>query len=226
MSRRVPGVLALLLLLPLAACAGEEEPASSSEETSEASPSESAEPSDEPSEDAGEDEGEDAEGGDDEDADSGGGGNQGDGYSFDGPQGWADATERFAAMTPGVDLGLMDTEGQDPRFADNVNVLVGAPYPAFSPEEAEQTFLEELSGFARQAKVLPRVEIDDRGAVHLAGRTPVGRIKVYTEQYAAYVDETWYIVTFSHGPDSTAAEREEDMSTVLDSWTWGAGDDA
>jgi hypothetical protein len=216
MTRRVPGVIALLLLMPLAACAGEEEPASSSEETSEASPSESDEPSDEPSED------EDA----DEDPGSGGGENQGDGYSFDGPPGWADATERFTAMTPGVDLGLMDAEGQDPRFADNVNVLVGAPYPAFSPEEAEQTFLEELSGFARQAKVLPRVEIDDRGAVHLAGRTPVGKIKVYTEQYAAYVDETWYIVTFSHGPDSTAAERDEDMSTVLDSWEWGAGDDA
>jgi hypothetical protein len=200
------------MLLPLAACGDEEEPASSSEETSEAAPSESEEPSDEPSDD--EEDGDDG---------AGEGDNQGDGYSFDGPQGWEDATERFAAMTPGVDLGLLDTEGEDARFADNVNVLVGAPYPAFSPEEAEQTFLKELRGFAKQAEVLPRVEIDDRGAVHLAGRTPVGKIEVFTEQYAAYVDETWYIVTFSHGPDATTADREEDMSTVLDSWEWGEG---
>lgn len=220
MTRRAPGVIALLLLLPLTACGDEEEPASSSEETSEASPSESEEPSDAPSDDQSEDDGDDAGDG------AGDGENQGDGYSFDGPQGWADATERFAAMTPGVDLGLMDTESKDPRFSDNVNVLVGAPYPAFSPEEAEQTFLKELRGFAKQAKVLPRVEIDDRGAVHLSGRTPVGKIEVFTEQYAAYVDETWYIVTFSHGPDSTASDREEDMSTVLDSWEWGEGDDA
>jgi hypothetical protein len=217
MTRRVPGVIALLLLLPLAACA-DEEPTSSSDDTSETAPSESEEPSDEPDEEPSEEPADEPEA---SDATA-----EGDGYTFAGPEGWEDATERFEAMAPDVDLGLLDSESTNAVFADNVNVIVGAPYPAFSPEEAEQTFLEELRGFAKQAKVLPRVEIDDRGAVHLAGRTPVGKIEVFTEQYAAYVDETWYIVTFSHGPDRTEADREEDMSTVLDSWTWDDGDDA
>lgn len=218
MTRRAPGIVSLLLLLPLAACGGEEEPAETpdSAETSDPSdPSESSQSSEEPTDDA-----------DDAAEDGAGGAVQGDGYAFDGPEGWEDATDRFQAMTPSVDLGLLDTQGEDPRFADNVNILVGAPYPDFSADEAEQTFLEELQGFAKQAAVLPRTEIDDEDAVHLSGRTPVGKIEVFTEQYAAYVDDTWYILTFSHGPDTTAADREADMATVLDSWEWGAGDGA
>jgi hypothetical protein len=215
MTRRAPGVIALLLLLPLAACASEDDP-SSSGETSEAAPDPEESPEESPEQSPEQSPEDEAAGGEVE----------GDGYSFDGPEGWEDATERFAAMTPGVDRGLLDMQGENPVFADNVNVIVGAPYPAFSPEEAEQRFLEELRGFAKQARVLPRVEIADKGAVHLSAMTPIGKIEVFTEQYAAYVDETWYIVTFSHGPDTAAADREDDISLVLDSWEWSEGEGA
>ena len=67
---------------------------------------------------------------------------------------------------------------------------------------------------------------DAQNTVELSGANHTAEAFVPEIPYAAYVDETWYIVTFSHGPDTQASDREDDVATVLDSWEWSEGDGA
>lgn len=150
---------------------------------------------------------------------------EGDGYAFAAPKGWQDITDRAGGMSPYLDLGVLDPDRSSPVFGDNVNVLVDVPYPDLSAEETEEQLLTELRRLATDVQVEPRAAIDGEEAVHLSGRTRFGKTNVYSNQYAAYVDDTWYVVTFSHAPQTPAAERREDIATVLESWVFREGDD-
>ena len=195
---------ALLLAGTMAACGDDEPTASSSEETSAATPTETASetPSESPAETS-----------------SDGDRIEGQGYSYGLPEGWQDGTERFRAMSPLLDTGALDNDARA-GFSDNVNVIRNDTYPEMGLEEAEQQFSEEAETVSEQVRIRERSEIGGQTAIHISGRTAMGKATVRTEQYSLYRDDAWYVVTFSFGEKTPDPAAQADISTVLGSWEW------
>src|SRR5919205_966122 len=114
-------------------------------------------------------------------------------------------------------LGLTGCGGAGP----SVNVLRNADQAELPPAQAEHQFVEELRTVASRVRVRPSAEVDGVDALHLTGRTEAGEVTAVTDQYIAFVKGAYYVVTFSYGTTTPRAQREDEVGSMLDSWTWG-----
>ena len=145
----------------------------------------------------------------------------GDGYALTLPEGWQDATAEFQEYSPLIDAGALDGDQSGRSFSDNVNVLRNAGQPELPTAQAERQFAEELGTVASEVRVEEPADIAGVDAVHLTGRTRAGDVVAHTDQYICWLDDTYYVLTFSYGDQTPAAEREEEVAAMLGSWTWG-----
>jgi hypothetical protein len=144
----------------------------------------------------------------------------GEGYSFALPAGWQDATEQFKQYSELIDRGAVNAAQSGEPFSDNVNVLRNADQDKLPPAQAEEQFTEELQTVASRVEVQPPTRIDGVAALHLTGRTESGEVMAVTDQYIAYVHRAYYVVTFVHEKSTPRTQREAEVATMLDSWTW------
>ena len=69
--------------------------------------------------------------------------------------------------------------------------------------------------------MLPRTEIAGVEAIHHRAPAALGQTKYFLEQYAAITDAgDLAIITFSFARDVPESERNDVISTVIDSWQW------
>ena len=148
---------------------------------------------------------------------------EGDGYSLTAPPGWADSTDKVKENFAQVDVAAGDTS-VDGDFADNVNVIVSDKRRIRTQRKAERILRDELQLVGRKVRIEEPGELDGEVAYHATARLKVGRIKVRTTQFFAQHDKTWYLVTFSYGPNTDAGTEAEEISLMLDSWSWEDGD--
>ena len=144
---------------------------------------------------------------------------EGDGYSFNAPAGWADSTESVRERFSKVDLAAGDTSVTG-GFADNVNVIVSDKRKIRTRRKAERILRRELALVGKDVQVREPTELDGEEAFHATARLKVGRIKVRTSQYFAQHDGTWYLLTFSYGPQTDEETEAEEVQAMLDSWSW------
>ena len=145
----------------------------------------------------------------------------GDGYALTLPEGWQDATAQFQEYSPLIDAGALDATQSGRSFSDNVNVLRNADQPELPTAQAERQFAEELGTVASEVRVEEPADVAGVDAVHLTGRTRAGEVIAHTDQYICWVDEAYYVITFSYGDQTPPAQREEEVAAMLASWTWG-----
>jgi hypothetical protein len=143
------------------------------------------------------------------------------GYSFALPEGWQDATDQFKEYSELIDAGAVNAAQAGQAFSDNVNVLRNADQAELPPAQAEQQFTDELRTVASRVEVQPPASIDGVDVLHLTGRTDAGEVTARTDQYVAFVDRAYYVVTFSYGTSTPRRQREEEVAAMLDSWSWG-----
>lgn len=201
--------LALALTSTLAACGGDDDstPTTGSTASTSATPTASPSLSESASPSAS------------DTAEAGGTTIDGTGYSFEMPKGWHEQTKRFQAINPQVDRAAASTD-VSVGYADNVNVIRTENLPEMTADQAEKALVAEVKRVATDVEVQPRREIDGVESLHITGRTTVAKVKVRTEQFASYVDKTWYIITFSFSPKTPDAERQQQTESILDSWHW------
>jgi hypothetical protein len=142
------------------------------------------------------------------------------GYSFALPPRWRDATDEFQQYSELIDVGAVNAEQAGQPFNDNVNVLRNADQAQLPPAQAEEQFTGDLATVASRVEVRPPVTIGGVDALHLTGRTDAGEVTAVTDQYVAYVAGAYYVVTFSFDRGTPRPQREDEISSVLDSWTW------
>jgi hypothetical protein len=145
----------------------------------------------------------------------------GDGYSFALPAGWQDATEQFKKYSELIDAGAVNAAQEGQPFSDNVNVLRNADQAQLPPAQAEHQFVEELGTVAKRVQVQPATRVDGVEVLHLTGRTVAGEVTALTDQYIAYVDDVYFVVTFSYDSGTPSRQREAEVASMLDSWAWG-----
>ncbi len=143
------------------------------------------------------------------------------GYSFTLPDGWQDATAQFKKYSELIDAGAVNAAQSGQAFSDNVNVLRNDDQAELPVAQAERQFADELRTVASRVQVQPQATVDDVDAIHLTGRTDAGGVTALTDQYITFVDGAYYIVTFSYGAATPAGQREQEVSSMLASWTWG-----
>jgi hypothetical protein len=202
-----PSAAAVLLVLGLTGCGG-----SGSADSSSSSPS--ARPSSSPT-------GSSGTGSPPASAASAPGQLAGEGYRFALPDRWEDATEQFKEYSELIDAGALNADQAGQPFSDNVNVLRNADQLELPDTQAEHQFAEELRTVATRVRVQPEVTIDGVDALHLTGRTEAGEVTALTDQYIAYVRGAYYVVTFSYGTGTPRAQHQQEVASMLDSWTWG-----
>jgi len=144
----------------------------------------------------------------------------GEGYSFALPAGWRDATEQFREYSELIDAGALNADQAGEAFSDNVNVLRNADQSELPPAQAEHQFVEELGTVAKRVRVQPSATVDGIDALHLTGRTVAGEVTALTDQYIAFVDGTYFVVTFSYDADTPRSQRTGEVASMLRSWAW------
>ena len=144
----------------------------------------------------------------------------GEGYSFALPDGWRDATDQFQEYSELIDTGAVNGDQAGQAFSDNVNVLRNADQSELPPAQAEHQFVEELGTVAKRVEVQPSARVDGVDALHLTGRTVAGKVTALTDQYIAYVDDAYFVVTFSYDSRTPRRERQDEVGSMLSSWAW------
>ena len=144
----------------------------------------------------------------------------GEGYSFALPDGWRDATHQFQEYSELIDTGAVNGDQAGQAFSDNVNVLRNADQSELPPAQAEHQFVEELGTVAKRVEVQTATRVDGVRALHLTGRTVAGEVTALTDQYIAFVDGTYFVVTFSYDADTPRSQRTGEVAAMLRSWAW------
>jgi hypothetical protein len=143
----------------------------------------------------------------------------GDGYTLVAPSGWEDSTETVKARFDKVDKAAGDTSVAG-GFADNVNVIVSDKRKIKTQRKAERILRRELALVGKDVRVEEPIELDGEEAFHATARLKVGRIKVRTSQFFAEHEGTWYLLTFSYGPQTDVETEAEEVQGMLESWRW------
>jgi hypothetical protein len=144
---------------------------------------------------------------------------EGTGYSLTVPSGWAETTDQVKARYRQVDASAGDTAVTG-GFADNINVIVSDKRRIRTQRKAERILREDLGQVGRRIRIEEPGELDGETAYHATARLKVGRIRVRTSQYFAKHDDTWYLLTFSYGPQTEPETEAEEVQAMLDSWSW------
>jgi hypothetical protein len=218
-SLSVAALLAAGLLTALTGCGGDDPASTGSAATSGTSPSS---PSSSPSPPASSDTSASSQGSSEgSTAPAGDGRLVGKGYTVALPEGWQDATDQFRDYSPLIDAGALNATQAGQPFSDNLNVLRNPEQAELPPAQAERQFADELGTVASKVRVAQRATVDGVRALHLTGRTEAGEVVALTDQYVCYVDGTYYVTTFSYGSGTPRAQRRQEVSAMLASWSWG-----
>jgi hypothetical protein len=145
----------------------------------------------------------------------------GKGYAFDLPDGWSDTTKKAKTLQASIDTAATEDNPSN-GFADNLNVGYNNVGEA-TLEQLEATVPDQLKNLVKEGdlEVLPHTEIAGVEAIHHRAPAQLGQTKYFLEQYAAITDEgNLAIITFSFARDVPKAERDDVISTVIDSWQW------
>ena len=200
---------ALLGSLVLAGCGNDDDPGSSAggKASAGSSPSESESPSETASE-----------------SESSGpleGDIVGKGYAFDLPAGWSDTSEKAKKLQATIDTAATEDTPSN-GFADNLNVGYNNVGEA-TLEQLEATVPDQLKNLVKEGDldVLPHTDIAGVESIHHRAPAALGKTEYFLEQYAAITDAgNLAIVTFSFSRDVPESERNDVISTVIDSWQW------
>jgi hypothetical protein len=136
------------------------------------------------------------------------------------PAGWQDATDQFQQYSPLIDSGALDAEQAGQAFSDNVNVLRNPVQQELPAGRAERRFADELGTVASRVRIEDRTTVGGVPALHLTGRTRAGKVVALTDQYVAFVDRAYYVITFSYGSGTPQHRREHEVAAMLASWDW------
>ena len=145
----------------------------------------------------------------------------GKGYAFDLPDGWSDTTKKAKTLQASIDTAATEDNPSN-GFADNLNVGYNNVGKA-TLAQLEATVPDQLKNLVKEGDldVLPHTEIAGVEAIHHRAPAQLGQTKYFLEQYAAITDEgNLAIITFSFARDVPESEREDVISTVIDSWQW------
>ena len=145
----------------------------------------------------------------------------GKGYAFDLPDGWSDTTKKAKTLQATIDTAATEDNPSN-GFADNLNVGYNNVGEA-TLDQLEATVPGQLKNLVKEGDldVLPHTEIAGVEAIHHRAPAQLGQTKYFLEQYAAITDEgNLAIITFSFARDVPESERNDVISTVIDSWQW------
>jgi hypothetical protein len=145
----------------------------------------------------------------------------GKGYAFDLPDGWSDTTKKAKTLQASIDTAATEDNPSN-GFADNLNVGYNNVGKA-TLAQLEATVPGQLKNLVKEGDldVLPHTEIAGVEAIHHRAPAQLGQTKYFLEQYAAITDEgNLAIITFSFARDVPESQRNDVISTVIDSWQW------
>jgi len=145
----------------------------------------------------------------------------GKGYAFDLPDGWSDTTKKAKSLQASIDTAATEDNPSN-GFADNLNVGYNNVGKA-TLAQLEATVPGQLKNLVKEGDldVLPHTEIAGVEAIHHRAPAQLGQTKYFLEQYAAITDEgNLAIITFSFARDVPESQRNDVISTVIDSWQW------
>ena len=145
----------------------------------------------------------------------------GKGYAFDLPDGWSDTTAKARKLQATIDTAATEDTPSN-GFSDNLNIGYNNVGEA-TLDQLEATVPSQLKKLVQKGdlEVLPRTDIAGVEAIHHRAPAALGSTKYFLEQYAAITDEgNMAIVTFSFSREVPESERNDVISTVLDSWQW------
>jgi hypothetical protein len=145
----------------------------------------------------------------------------GKGYAFDLPDGWSDTTKKARTLQASIDTAATEDNPSN-GFADNLNVGYNNVGEA-TLDQLEATVPSQLKNLVKEGdlEVMPRTEIAGVEAIHHRAPATLGSTKYFLEQYAAITDAgDLAILTFSFARDVPESERNQVISSVIDSWQW------
>ncbi len=146
---------------------------------------------------------------------------QGDGYTYELPDGWQDIS---AAVETQDAAGTIDSASApgDSLATTFANVIVesgpanGRTDLETIRDEVAQNFGAAVGGTAEEVEG-PTVDDVDTLGLQLTQTNPAG-IDVLQDAYITIVDDTYYVIGFSR--DSTKDEFDDDFDAIIGSWSW------
>jgi hypothetical protein len=144
---------------------------------------------------------------------------EGDGYSYEVPEGWHDATEWTASEAPETgDTGVMADQADD-GFGTNVLVLKQDADGATTAEEARELWPVPV-GAESDFETVEDITIDGERAAGMRWTLRNGEDRLVVQRgYFAVSGGTSFAVVLSTTPDSER-ESTETMHELIASWSW------
>lgn len=142
-------------------------------------------------------------------------------YTYSVPDTWETPKNKPAGFD--FDSLAVDSDDKD-GFADNINVLREDPAPSgLTSEQLDKELGDQLvKQGAKDVETQTAVTIDGERATHISMSQELNGNKNLTEQYYVVRDGALYVITFSHSPDLSEADRDEVAGSVLTTWKWSA----
>jgi DcrB len=143
----------------------------------------------------------------------------GTGYSFEGPDGWYDATDAAADLNAGpVDLAIAAELSEE--FTTNFNVVRATSAPTKDIDQLGRLMTRQVRPLAEgEITALDRIDLDGSPAVGHELESSTGGTLHYLRQYSTLHDGDVYTMTMSAHQDEVDTAVEV-MDEILASWTW------
>jgi len=142
----------------------------------------------------------------------------GTGYAFRVPEHWRDVTKQVS--TPGVDTAAAAATATA-GFTSNINVVVAnRAFTAGELTEVTERARSQVDGNANDYRIEEPTRVADALAGHLRGMHDSGKTSYWLEQYLISHGKHTYVVSFSYSPKVPEAKRDQQIASVLASWTW------
>lgn len=148
---------------------------------------------------------------------------EGQGFSFNAPKGWTDATAKAKELNSLVELAAAAAP-DDTGFATNVNVVV-ADAGVEQPNEQQMQQISDaiekrLTSLVPKLKVNGTTKVADQPALDHEGAATKSGVNYYIHQFVAFREGKAYTITFSFSRQHKPAQRQQVIDAVLASWSW------
>ncbi|MDT0202083.1 hypothetical protein [Nocardioides sp. AE5] len=143
----------------------------------------------------------------------------GTGHAYRLPEGWGDISETALALDVPVDSAAAE-EKPTGGFQDNVTVLVQDVPAGTTLDDLEAAVPGQLLDLVPELEQHPRVVLEGHPALHHSGMATQDGTNFFLDEYVVLADTTVTTITFSFSDWLAPEKRDAVANGVLASWQW------